>query len=139
MPVGKSFQSEQLDPLPGEVLREARAGELRHRGGRARRLPASDEIRCTQRQESRRSGLTAQPCEAIPRSVESSGLGEPALESVDHPGEATELLRRDALEVERVHEDVPAAVDLADEVLRRDLDAVEEDLAQVTASEHREA
>jgi hypothetical protein len=37
-----------------------------------------------------------------------------------------------------VHEDVPTAIDFADEVRGRYLDAVEEDLAEVAAAERRE-
>ncbi len=139
MAVGESFEAEELDALPGETLRQPRARELRHRRRRARVCIAIEQVGCAQREQSRRGELAAQTRDPIPRSIETVDLGEPRLERVEHPGEPAELLGGDALEVERVHEDVPASVDLADEVLRGDLDAVEEDLAEVAAAEDREA
>ena len=70
--------------------------------------------------------------------VEAVGLAEPLLDGIEHPRRAADLLRRHALEVERVHQHVPATVDLADEVRGRDLDAVEERLAERPAAERRE-
>ena len=78
------------------------------------------------------------PQPAIEPASSRSVSAEPFLERVQYPCKPAELLGGDALEVERVHENVPAAVDVADEVLHGDLDAVEKDLAQVAAAEHRE-
>src|SRR6187200_598640 len=119
MAVREPFEPQQLDRLACEPLREPRACELRHRGCRARLVPTVDEGRRAQREKAGSGELATQPCYTIPRHVEAPRLGEPVLEHVDDPGEAAELLRGDALEVERVHDDVPAPIDLADEILRR--------------------
>ena len=60
------------------------------------------------------------------------------LEPVEDPEHAAELLGGHALEVERVHQHLPAPVQLADEVGARDLDTLEEDLAERAASQRRE-
>ena len=57
-----------------------------------------------------------QPREPHRGVAEPSRLAQPCFDRIEHPGETTELLGRHALEVERVHENVPAAVDRADEV-----------------------
>ena len=139
MAVGEPLEAEQLDSLPRDPLREPRSGELGHRGGRARRLAAVEEVGCAEREKSSARELAAQRADPRPGGVEAVRLLESALERVEHPREPAELLGGDPLEVERVHEHVPAAVDLTDEVLGRDLDAVEEHLAEVAAAEHREA
>ena len=125
-------------PSLRQALRETRAGELRHRRGGARRLAAVEQVGGAQREKTRRRELSAEGGDARPRGVEPVGVAQPAFDLVEDPGEAAELLGRDPLEVERVHDDVPAAVELADEVLRGNLDAVEEDLAEEAAAEHRE-
>ena len=139
LPVREALEPEQLDALARKTLREPRAGELRHRGRGARRLAVVEEIRGAQREEARARELAAEVGDQGPGPGEPIRLGEPRLELVEDPREPAELLGRDALEVERVHEHVPAAVDLPDEVLGRDLDAVEEYLAEVAAAEHGEA
>ena len=139
MAVGEPFEAEQLDSLPCEPLREPRSGQLRHRRGRARGLPAVEEVGCAEREKSRARELATKRADLRPGRVEPVRLREPRLERVEHPREPAELLGRDPLEVERVHEHVPAAVDLADEVLGGNLDAVEKHLAEVAAAEHREA
>src|SRR5262249_42821653 len=108
--------------------------------GRARGLARVEQVRSPEGQEPRSRQPTSQPCNSPPRiAVEAFDGDQALLERVDEPCERTDLLGGDALEVERPHEDLPTAVQLADEVRARDLHVVEEDLAEVAAAERGEA
>ena len=70
--------------------------------------------------------------------VEPVGLAQPSFDRVEHPCKPAELLGRDPLEIECVHEHVPPAVHLADDVHGGNLDFVEERLAEEPSAESRE-
>ena len=117
--VAEALESEQVDrPPPTRCASRAPASfaiaEVALPGQAAVEQVGGAEREQPRGLRARRAGARSSPR----RRVEPARLAQPLLERVEHPGEAAELLRRDPLEVERVHEHVPAAVDLADEVRR---------------------
>src|SRR5262249_9555710 len=112
--VAEPVEPEEVDPPAREALREPRARALGPRPRRPRRLAPVEQVRSPEGQEPRSRQLTSQPCNSPPRiAVEAFDGDQALLERVDEPCERTDLLGGDALEVERPHEDLPTAVQLA--------------------------